>query len=40
MQHLEDRNISLSKVARNTGFRDEQALRRALLQQIGLTPKQ
>ena len=23
-----------------TGFRDEQALRRALLQQIGLTPKQ
>jgi transcriptional regulator GlxA family with amidase domain len=40
MQHLEDRNMSLSKVARNTGFRDEQALRRALLQQIGLTPKQ
>jgi transcriptional regulator GlxA family with amidase domain len=40
MLHLEDRNMSLSKVARNTGFRDEQALRRALLQQIGLTPKQ
>jgi transcriptional regulator GlxA family with amidase domain len=40
MQHLEDRNMSLSKVARNAGFRDEQALRRAFLQQIGLTPKQ
>ena len=40
MQHLEERSTSLSKVARMTGFRDEQALRRALLQQIGLTPKQ
>jgi len=40
MQHLEDRNTSLSKVARITGFRDEQALRRAFLQQIGVTPKQ
>ena len=40
MQDLEDRNMSLSKVARNAGFRDEQALRRALVQQIGLTPKQ
>ena len=40
MQHLEERSTSLSKVARMTGFRDEQALRRALLQRIGLTPKQ
>jgi transcriptional regulator GlxA family with amidase domain len=40
MQHLEDRNMSLSKIARNTGFRDEQALRRAFLQQVGVTPKQ
>ena len=40
IQHLEDRSISLSKVARMTGFRDEQGLRRALLQQIGMTPKQ
>ena len=40
MQHLEERNTSLSRIARITGFRDEQALRRALLQQIGLTPKQ
>ncbi len=40
MQHLEERSTSLSRVARMTGFRDEQALRRALLQQIGLTPKQ
>lgn len=40
MQYLEDRNTPLSKVARSAGFRDEQALRRALLQQIGVTPKQ
>lgn len=40
MQHLEDRNTSISKVARLTGFRDEQALRRAFLQQIGVTPNQ
>ncbi|WP_239461985.1 GlxA family transcriptional regulator [Occallatibacter savannae] len=40
MQYLEDRNASLSKIARNTGFRDEQALRRAFLQQVGVTPKQ
>jgi transcriptional regulator GlxA family with amidase domain len=40
MQHLQDRNTSLSRVARITGFRDEQALRRAFLQQIALTPKQ
>ena len=40
IQHLEDRSTSLSRIARITGFRDEQGLRRALLQQIGLTPKQ
>lgn len=40
MQLLEDRNTSISKVARITGFRDEQALRRAFLQQITMTPKQ
>lgn len=40
MQQLEDRNTSISKVARITGFRDEQALRRAFLQQIGVTPRQ
>jgi len=40
MQHLEDRNTSLSKIARMTGFRDEQALRRAFLQQVGVTPRQ
>jgi transcriptional regulator GlxA family with amidase domain len=39
MQHLEDPNTPLSKVARITGFRDEQALRRAFLQQIAMTPK-
>lgn len=40
MQYLEDRSTPLRKVARITGFRDEQALRRAFLQQIGVTPKQ
>jgi len=40
MQQLENRNTSLSKVARDTGFLDEQALRRAFLQQIGVTPKE
>jgi transcriptional regulator GlxA family with amidase domain len=40
MQHLEERSTSLSKIAHMTGFRDEQALRRALRQQIGLTPNQ
>ena len=39
MQRLEDRNTSLSKIARDTGFRDEQSLRRAFVQQIGVTPK-
>ena len=40
LQLLQDRNTSLNKIARITGFRDEQALRRALLQQVGLTPKE
>ncbi|RRA49284.1 GlxA family transcriptional regulator [Acidipila sp. EB88] len=40
MQHLEDRTLSIGKIARLTGFRDEQALRRAFVQQIGVTPKQ
>ena len=40
MQHLEDRTLSIGKVARLTGFRDEQALRRAFVQQIGVTPKE
>src|SRR6202000_910629 len=35
MQQLENRGASLSKVARSTGFRDEQALRRAFFQQTG-----
>jgi transcriptional regulator GlxA family with amidase domain len=39
MRQLEDRNTSLNKVARLTGFRDEQTLRGAFLQQIGVTPK-
>jgi transcriptional regulator GlxA family with amidase domain len=40
MRHLEDRSTSLSKVARISGLRDEQALRRAFIQQIGVTPKE
>lgn len=40
MQHLEDRAMSLGRVALVTGFRDEQALRRAFLQQTAVTPKQ
>lgn len=40
MQHLENRDLSLGRIALVTGFRDEQALRRAFLQQIAVTPKQ
>ena len=40
MQHLENRSISLNKIALVTGFRDEQALRRAFVQQTATTPKQ
>ena len=39
-QHLEAREASLKVVARMTGFRDDQALRRAFLQQLAMTPKE
>jgi transcriptional regulator GlxA family with amidase domain len=32
--------MPLKGIARLTGFRDEQALRRAFIQQMSLTPKQ
>jgi transcriptional regulator GlxA family with amidase domain len=32
--------MPLKRIARVTGFRDEQALRRAFVQQLSLTPKQ
>ena len=37
-QHLEADGIPLKRIARLTGFRDEQALRRAFLQQMSVTP--
>jgi transcriptional regulator GlxA family with amidase domain len=40
MQHLENREMSLRKIALATGFRDEQSLRRAFLQQTAVTPTQ
>jgi transcriptional regulator GlxA family with amidase domain len=40
MQYLESGDIPLKKVAHLTGFRDEQALRRAFIQQTTLTPKE
>jgi transcriptional regulator GlxA family with amidase domain len=40
MQHLGNREMPLSKIAFVTGFRDEQALRRAFLQQTTVTPRQ
>jgi transcriptional regulator GlxA family with amidase domain len=39
-QHLEARELPLKGIARITGFRDEQALRRAFLQQLSMTPKE
>jgi transcriptional regulator GlxA family with amidase domain len=39
-QHLEGASIPLKRIARLTGFRDEQALRRAFIQQMSVTPKQ
>jgi transcriptional regulator GlxA family with amidase domain len=39
-QHLEARELPLKAIARLTGFRDEQALRQAFLQQLSLTPKE
>src|SRR5713226_89889 len=39
-QHLESRNLFLKEIARVTGFRDEQALRRAFVQQMKMNPKE
>ncbi len=39
-QHLESGDMPLKRIAHLTGFRDEQALRRAFIQQMSLTPKQ
>jgi transcriptional regulator GlxA family with amidase domain len=39
-QHLEAREASLKGIARTTGFRDDQALRRAFLQHLSMTPKE
>jgi transcriptional regulator GlxA family with amidase domain len=39
-QHLEGDDMPLKRIAKITGFRDEQALRRAFLRQLSLTPKQ
>jgi transcriptional regulator GlxA family with amidase domain len=39
-QHLESVNMPLKRIAGLTGFRDEQALRRAFIQQMSVTPKQ
>lgn len=39
-QHLESRNLSLKEIARVTGFRDEQALRRAFEDQLKMNPKE
>jgi transcriptional regulator GlxA family with amidase domain len=39
-QHLESDDMPLKRIAHLTGFRDEQALRRAFIQQMSLTPKQ
>src|ERR1700721_2384105 len=39
-QHLESVNMPLKRIARIAGFRDEQALRRAFIQQMSVTPKE
>ena len=39
-QHLEGDHMPLKRIAHLTGFRDEQALRRAFIQQMSVTPKQ
>jgi len=39
-QHLEAKELPLKAIARNTGFRDEQSLRRAFLQQLSMTPRE
>jgi transcriptional regulator GlxA family with amidase domain len=38
-QHLESNELSLRNIARLTGFRDEQALRRAFVQQLSITAR-
>jgi len=37
-QHLETVDLPLKRIARLTGFRDEQALRRAFIQELSVTP--
>jgi transcriptional regulator GlxA family with amidase domain len=37
--HLETQELPIKAIARLTGFRDEQAMRRAFMQQISMTPK-
>ena len=39
-QHLEAAALPLKRIARLTGFRDEQALRRAFIQELSVTPKE
>lgn len=39
-QHLEADHMPLKRIAALTGFRDEQALRRAFLQQMSVTPRE
>src|ERR1700723_2074653 len=40
MQYLENHDMPLRKVAQITGFRDEQALRRAFMQQTAVAPRE
>ena len=39
-QLIEARELPVKAIARSVGFRDEQAMRRAFLQQLAITPKQ
>jgi transcriptional regulator GlxA family with amidase domain len=39
-EYLEAQELPLKAIARVTGFRDEQSLRRAFLQQLSMTPKE
>jgi transcriptional regulator GlxA family with amidase domain len=39
-RRLESENVSLSAIASTTGFRDEQSLRRAFVQQFSISPKE
>lgn len=38
--HLGTEDLPLKVIAKMTGFRDEQSLRRAFVQQLSMTPKQ